>query len=166
MRVNSISAREAELVLCITKRYKLKIVQVYAPTTSYSDEDFNNLYNDVDETSGTPYRYTIVMGYVSARKGNRTNLCETATGQTWARIEKRKRRHLGRMGNFKKGQTYEYHVPEESREDMNVKSPNGVTKNEIDYILTTRPDIVTDVIVINQVNIGSDHIMAMNKNWT
>ena len=34
MRVNSFSSRVAELVLCITKRYKLKIVQVYAPTTS------------------------------------------------------------------------------------------------------------------------------------
>ena len=51
VRVNSISPRVAELV-CITKRYKLKIMQVYAPTTSYSDEDINNFYNDVDETSG------------------------------------------------------------------------------------------------------------------
>ena len=38
------------------------------------------------------------------------------------------------------------------------KSPNGVTKTEIDYILTNRPDIVTDVTVINQVNIGCDLI--------
>ena len=37
------------------------------------------------------------------------------------------------------------------------KSPNGVSKTEIDYLLTNRPDIVTDVTVINQVNIGSDH---------
>ena len=32
VRVNSISPRVAELVLCITKHYKLKIVQIYAPT--------------------------------------------------------------------------------------------------------------------------------------
>ena len=37
------------------------------------------------------------------------------------------------------------------------KSPNDVTKAEIDYILTNRWDVVTDVTVINQVNIGSDH---------
>ncbi|MEG7521681.1 MAG: hypothetical protein M3H12_01060 [Chromatiales bacterium] len=42
------------------------------------------------------------------------------------------------------------------------KSPNGETKNEIDYILTSRPDIVTDVTVTNQVNTGSDHIMVMS----
>ena len=36
------------------------------------------------------------------------------------------------------------------------KSTSGVTKAEIDYILTNKPDIVTEVTVINQVNIGSD----------
>ena len=54
VRVNSISPRVAELVLCIAKRYKLRIVQVYAPTTSYSNEDINNFYNDVDDTLGKP----------------------------------------------------------------------------------------------------------------
>ena len=38
--------------LCITKRYKLKTVQVYAPITSNPDEDINNFHNDVDETLG------------------------------------------------------------------------------------------------------------------
>ena len=38
---------------------------------------------------------------------------------------------------------------------MDVESPNGVTKIEIDYILTSRPDIVTYVIVIKKVNMGS-----------
>ena len=57
-------------------------------------------------------------------------------GQIWARIEKRKRRHLGRIGNIKKVQNHEYHVPEESREEMDMEKPNGVSKAEIDYILT------------------------------
>ena len=76
VRVNSISPRVAELVLCITKRYKLKIVQVYAPTTSYSEDK----YNDVDETLGKPSYYTIVMGDFNAQIGKRTNTIETATG--------------------------------------------------------------------------------------
>ena len=49
VKVNSINPRVAELVLCTTNRYKLKIVQVYAPTT-YSEEDINRFYNDVAET--------------------------------------------------------------------------------------------------------------------
>ena len=37
--VSSGSSRVAELVLRITYTYQLKIVQVYAPTTSHSDEE-------------------------------------------------------------------------------------------------------------------------------
>ena len=33
----------------------------------------------------------------------------------------------------------------------------------MDYFLTNRPDNVTDVTVINQVNIGSDHILVMSN---
>ena len=61
-------------MLCVTKRYKLiKIVQVYAPTTSYSEEDINSFYNDVYETLG--------MADFNAQIGNRTNPIEAATGK-------------------------------------------------------------------------------------
>ena len=43
------------------------------------------------------------------------------------------------------------------------KSPNGVTKTDIDYILTNRPDIVTDVTVVNQVNIGNHHRLIVSN---
>ena len=43
------------------------------------------------------------------------------------------------------------------------KSPNGVKKNEIDDILTNRPDIVIDITFINQVNIGNDHRLVMSN---
>ena len=36
-------------------------------------------------------------------------------------------------------------------------SPNGVTRNEIYYILTDKPQTFTDVSVINSFNTGSDH---------
>ena len=42
-------------------------------------------------------------------------------------------------------------------------SPDGNTKNEIDYIMTDNPSMVTDVTVINRVNIGSDHRMVMGS---
>ena len=75
--------------------YKLKIVQVYAPTISYPEEDITNFYN----------------------------------GQIWDRNEKRKRRHLGRMGNIKKVNIHEYHVPEERREEMDVDNPKRCNEN-------------------------------------
>ena len=42
-------------------------------------------------------------------------------------------------------------------------SPNGATKNDIDYIMTDRPDILLDVSVINSINTGSDHRMIRGK---
>ena len=41
------------------------------------------------------------------------------------------------------------------------RSPDGNTKNEIDYIMTDKPSMITDVTVLNRVNIGSDHRMVM-----
>ena len=80
VRVTSISLRVAVLVLCIIKRYKLKTVQVYASTTSYSEEDINN-FNDVDETLGKLNHYTIVMGDFNVQIGKTTNHMETETGK-------------------------------------------------------------------------------------
>ena len=43
------------------------------------------------------------------------------------------------------------------------RSPDGHTRNEIDYIMTDKPSMVTDVTVINRTNIGSDHRMVMGS---
>ena len=44
------------------------------------------------------------------------------------------------------------------------RSPDGKTKNEIDYIMIDNPNMITDVRVINRINIGSDHRMLMSNN--
>ena len=139
-RVSSGSSRVAELILRITDRYQLKIVQVYAPTTSHSDEETDNFYNTIDKI--LEKNYTIVMGDLNAkfRKGDR-----------------KRNRHSCRMGNIKEFQDHEHTISEESREEMDMEKP---FKNEIDYIMTDKPSMVTDVTVINRVNIGSDHRMV------
>ncbi len=52
-------------------------MQVYAPTTSYSEEDRNSFYNDIDETLGKPNHYR--MGDFNAQIGKKP--METATGK-------------------------------------------------------------------------------------
>ena len=47
-RLSSRSSRVAELVLRITDKYQLKIVQEYAPTTSHSDKKTDNFYNTIE----------------------------------------------------------------------------------------------------------------------
>ena len=41
------------------------------------------------------------------------------------------------------------------------RSPDGHTKTEIDYIMNDIPSMVTDVTVIDRINIGSDYSMVM-----
>ena len=79
-RVSSGSSRVAELVLRITYRYQLKIVQVYAPTTSHSDEETGNFYNTIDKILEKQTYYKIVMGDFKAKVGGQTNTPERATG--------------------------------------------------------------------------------------
>ena len=43
------------------------------------------------------------------------------------------------------------------------RSPDGHTRNEIDYIMTDKPSMVTDATVINRINIGRDHRMVMGS---
>ena len=77
-RVSSGNARVAELILSITYRYQLKIVQVYAPTTSHSYEDTDNFYNTINNTLEKQTHYTIVMGDFNAKCGGQTNTSERA----------------------------------------------------------------------------------------
>ncbi|XP_072384376.1 uncharacterized protein [Diabrotica undecimpunctata] len=43
------------------------------------------------------------------------------------------------------------------------QSPNGLNKNEIDFIFTNKKDAVQDVTVLNQFSTGSDHRMVRAK---
>ena len=56
------------------------------------------------------------MGDFNAQIVKRAYPMETATGKFGLRL--RNERDLGRMGNIKKVQYHEYHVPDESREEM------------------------------------------------
>ena len=68
-RVSSGSSRVAELVVRVTDIYQLKIVQVYAPTTSHSDEETDNFYNTIDKILEKQKHYTIAMGNFNAKIG-------------------------------------------------------------------------------------------------
>ncbi len=64
------------------------------------------------------------------------------------------------MGNIKVFQDHEHTISEETGRRWTWRIPDGNTKNEIDYIMTDKPSMVTDVTVINRVNIGIDHRMV------
>ena len=96
LEVSSVSTRVAYLVLKLTKRYSLKVVQVYAPTSSYSDTEVEAMYEDIakaiDNTTKT--HLTVVMGDFNAKVGVRNAMnraldhtgldSETTGGKCWS----------------------------------------------------------------------------------
>ena len=113
VRVNSSSPRVADLVLCITKRYKQNIVQVYMHQKHHTQMK-------------TYIAYTITSMRLQETKPlhNSAQIEKTTKHmEIWARTEKQNRRPLGRMGNITKVQNHEYHVSEESKEKMDVEKP-------------------------------------------
>ena len=162
-RVSSGNSRVAELVLRITDRYHLKIVQVYAPTTSHSDEETDNFYNTIDKILEKQTHYTIVMGDFNAKVGGQTNTSERATGCFGLGQRNERGDTLVEWATSKNFKIMNTQFQKKAGRRWTWRSPDGHTRNEIDYIMTDKPSMVTDVTVINRINIGSDHRMVMGS---
>lgn len=68
----TISERVAAVVIKLNKRYRLKIVQAYAPTTSYDDEAVDSFYEDVEPSmKKATTQFTIVMRGFNAEIGKK-----------------------------------------------------------------------------------------------
>ena len=162
-RVSSGSSRVAELVLRITDRCQLKIVQVYSPTISHSDEETDNFYNTIDKILEKQTHYTIVMGAFNAKVGGQTNTTERATGCFGLGQRNERGDTLVERATSKNFKITNTQFQKKAGRKWTWRSPDGNTKNEIYYIITDKPSMVTDVTVINRVNIGSDHRMVMGS---
>ena len=157
VRVESVSSRVAFLVLRITKRYSLKVIQVYAPTSAQPDEEVEVLYEDISRAlhASNSY-YNVVMGDFNAKLGERSG-SELRVGQ----FGYGQRNHRGQMladfmekeGLFMMNSFFK----KPPHRKWTWLSPDGSTRNEIDFILSTRRHIFNDVSVINRVKTGSDH---------
>ncbi|XP_052742326.1 craniofacial development protein 2-like [Bicyclus anynana] len=160
VKVESVSSRVAFLVLRITKRYSLKVIQVYAPTSTHPDEEVEVLYEDISKAihASNSY-YNVVMGDFNAKLGERSG-SELKVGR------------FGYGQRNDRGQMLADFMEKEGLFMMNSffkkpphrkwtwMSPDGSTKNEIDFILSTRRQIFNDVSVIHRVKTGSDHRMV------
>ena len=171
LEYKEISDRIAYIKLQINRQHTMKIIQVYAPTTSHPDEVVEDLYNDIDEIFTTEKTsFTILMGDLNAKVGVRKDDEEKGVGPFGIgnRNDRGERlvdyvasRNLV-IGNtcFKKP----------SDRYWTWESPNGATHNMIDYIITDHKRILMDVEVVPKVDTGSDHRFVrakvrINKKW-
>ena len=156
----SINERVAGITLKLNKRYHIKVIQVYAPTSTHNDEEVERFYEDVERAmKRNKTQFTFVIGDFNSKVGQK-RIGETAVGNFGINnrndrgdtlVDFAERNHLRIMNTF-------FHKKESRK--WTWRGPNGTTRNEIDFILANRPDIVKDVTVLNRVNVGSDHRMV------
>ncbi|KAL0871065.1 hypothetical protein ABMA27_004870 [Loxostege sticticalis] len=149
VQIESVSPRVAYLILRITKRYSLKVIQVYAPTSKYPDEDVETMYEDISRAiHSSRTHFTVVMGDFNAKLGKRSDNElkvgqfgygeRNARGQLLAGFMEKE--GLFMMNSF-------FRKPKQRK--WTWLHPNGVIKNEIDFILSTKRHIFNDVSVGN-----------------
>ncbi|XP_013144778.1 PREDICTED: uncharacterized protein LOC106108224 [Papilio polytes] len=157
VKIESVSTRVAYLILRISKRYSLKVIQVYAPTSTHSDDEVETMYEDISRAMHSSKTfYTIVMRDFNAKIGKRDG-GELRVGN-FGYGQRNHRGHLLASFMEKEGlyMMNSFFRKQEQRKWTWI-SPDGVTKNEIDFIMSTRKQIFNDVSVINAVKPGSDH---------
>ncbi|XP_013384095.1 craniofacial development protein 2-like [Lingula anatina] len=139
----------------------MKLIQVYAPTSNRPDEEVEQLYEEVQCQLTTDCHYHIVMGDFNAKIGIKSDEQERTTGKFGSR-ERNERGDLliewATANNLKIMNTI---YKKKISRRWTWQSPDGCTRNEIDYIMTNRPNIFTDVKVLNRLDAGSDHRAVM-----
>ena len=105
----------------------------------------------------------IVMGDFNAKIGKREDWEERTVGQfgSGERNDRGDRLIEFSTSNNLKIMNSFYKKPASRK--WTWRSPDGKTKNAIDFILTDSPHIFRDVKIITKVNVGSDHRMVMGK---
>lgn len=156
-----VSLRVAFMVLKLNDRYSLKIIQVYAPTSTHSEDEIENFYEDITKAiEKVRTHFTFIIGDFNAKLGHKADDNETAMGsfgfgnrndRGTMLLDYLLQHNLFAMNSFFK---------KKPNRKWTWASPDGTTKNEIDYIVSDNKHIVHDVQVLNSISIGSDHRMV------
>lgn len=112
IKMKSISPRVIYVVLQINKRYKLQVIQVYAPTSKAETEEVEQLYEDISlARRSEKTQFTMIIGDFNAKVGSSNE------------------DNIPNRGNFGLGSTkrklvlHEYLLPQTAAEKMDMEEP-------------------------------------------
>lgn len=158
----SVSERVTAVVVKLNRRYKLKVVQVYAPTASYDDEAVDSFYEDIESAMNkVSTQYSVIMGDFNAKVGQK-QVGERAVGSYGIGTRNSRGDMLVNFAEKNKLRVMNTFFNKRKNRKWTWKSPNGETKNEIDFILTANPGIVENVEVLGKIK-SSDHRMLRSR---
>ena len=163
IEVKEINTRMATLTIRINNRYSMKIIQVYAPTSTSTEDDIEKFYDELSQQLKTKSHYTIIMGDFNAQIGIKQDINEKCTGNFGSGTRNDRGDMMVDWASQHKLKIMNTFYKKKYNRRWTWRSPNGQTYNEIDYIITNKQHIFTDTTVINKVNIGSDHRLVMGS---
>lgn len=156
--INSISERVIYITIELTAKIHIKIIQVYAPTQSYNDEVVEELYEDVTRAlTEAPVKYSFIMGDFNAKLGKKETYHEKALGNYGVGTRNDRGNTLLNFLNQNNLFAMNTFFEKKLNRKWTWKSPDGATKNEIDFIISNCKRIIQDVSVLNNFTTGSDH---------
>ena len=152
-----ISPRVAVLMLRFENKQTLKLVQVYAPTSTHSDVVYDQFLDTVMMALNS-YRsdHTVILGDFNAKIGTKepgeSSLGVFGFGSRNERGQKLvtfcENIGLSIMNTFFKAR---------DERKWTWRGPNGMVKNEIDFVITKSKGQVRRVSVLKRFATGSDH---------
>lgn len=158
-----VSERIAVLKLA-TRGSTITIIQVYAPTEAYSDETIEQFYwnlgTTIDQHKST---LNLIIGDFNSKVGPRSHEDEDPVGRYGygARNERgEKLVQFAQEHKLKIANTFFKKMPSSK---WTWRSPDGNTKNEIDYILSDNQRTIRDIQVVANLKFSTDHRMVRAK---
>ena len=160
----SISERLIKTTLRLSKNYTIKVIQLYALTTSHSEEETEDFYEELQDTiDEDKTNATIVMGDLNAKIGINPDIKETSTRKLGLGNRNDRGTRLVDFATYNNLKIANTFFKKRAKKRWTWRSPNDRTRNEIDYILTENLKNMTDTSTINKVNVGSDRRLLRCK---
>lgn len=164
-KFKAISDRVLFIIIQINQKTSIKVIQAYAPTSTHEDEEVESFYEDIEksiEDDKDKAKYTLILGDFNAKIGENKNANEEYIGKFGLGIRNARGDMLINFQEQHKLYNMNSFFKKKLKRRWTWTSPNGQSKNEIDYILSSNKHIVQDVSVLNVLT-GSDHRMVRAK---
>lgn len=161
--LKAISDRVIYVIININKKITLKYIQVYAPTSHEDDEveiSYEDIARAIKENATT---HTILGGDFNAKIGRGAEPTEIHIGQFGLGTRNERGKMLANFLERERLYLMNTFFQKKEKRKWTWRSPDGQTKNEIDFIISRHKHIIQDVDVVNQFNTGSDHRLVRCK---
>ncbi|KAK6741639.1 hypothetical protein RB195_009483 [Necator americanus] len=155
----------------LTKTSRFRVIQVYAPTTDYADNEYADFLQTVSEALLSRFQsppqirystYKVVVGDFNAKVGC-GELGKNFIGPYGLGTRNRRGNTLASFCSENELYLMNNRFPKRLTRKWTWISPNMKTRNAIDFVLSTNPSIFLDVDIIGRFHFDSDHRLVMAK---